>query len=212
MWEKTRTRCHLPEGATLAGIEAIHSVGASLESYLQAAYPTDLSADHPCTFKLVSSKQLESMDTTANSILSILLYRVTRNRHLHNAGPTLGAPLGPLSLDLHYLISVWADKPDAEQVIAAWVMLELHRHPILDAASLTPDGDWTDQDVLQILPEELSNEDLMRIWDALGQPYRLSIPYVIRVVRIQPVTDGDGAPVVVTRYDAHPRLAEEDAS
>jgi len=40
----------------------------------------------------------------------------------------------------------------------------------------------------------------MRIWDALAPDYRLSFPYIARVVRIDVAEGTEGAPVVATRY------------
>ena len=43
---------------------------------------------------------------------------------------------------------------------------------------------------------ELSNEDLMRIWDAIDPSYRVSVPYVARVVQLDLEPSQEGAPVV----------------
>jgi hypothetical protein len=47
---------------------------------------------------------------------------------------------------------------------------------------------------------EMSNEDLMRLWDVLAPNYRLSLPYIARVVRIEPDEVEEGLPVVATRF------------
>mgnify|MGYP000914636632 FL=1 len=52
---------------------------------------------------------------------------------------------------------------------------------------------------MQLLLEEISTEALMRTFDSLPSDYRLSVPYLARVVRIDtaealimpPVTDAD---------------------
>ena len=59
--------------------------------------------------------------------------------------------------------------------------------------------------MIQIIPAELSNEDLMRIWDALTPSYRLSISYIARSVRIEPDVLQENKPVVATRYDYMPK-------
>ena len=54
-------------------------------------------------------------------------------------------------------------------------------------------------DAVQLLLEEISTEALMRTFDSLPSDYRLSVPYLARVVRIDtaeaeltpPVTDAD---------------------
>jgi len=151
---------------------------------------------------VVSSEDLAEHTDDFNTTLSLYLYRVIINEHLRTRPPARmprDVP-APLSVDLHYLISVWADSSAAEHTICAWTMRQLHNHPILDSSSLTEDGGWLPDDVVHIIPSELSNEDLMRIWDAIAPFYRLSISYIARVVRIDPDEIETGLPVVATRY------------
>jgi hypothetical protein len=111
------------------------------------------------------------------------------------------APL-PLSLDVHLLFSVWTNVPEYELTILAWLMRELHLHPILDSASLSTDASWGPDDVVQLIPEELTTEDMMRLWDALTPSYRLSVSYIARVVRIDPDRQlSRFPPVVAMRFD-----------
>jgi hypothetical protein len=123
------------------------------------------------------------------------------NEHLRNAkranDPSGSSP--PLSLDLHYLLSVWADNAMDEHVLLAWALDQLHRHPVLDVSALTPEAEWTTGDFIQLIPAELSTEDLMRIWDALDPAYRLSVSYIARVVRIGGQA-AEGAPSVASRF------------
>lgn len=184
----------------MANLHALHSVGQSLVTYLRNSYPDDLRADQPCDFHLISSGELAA-PTERGPELTVFLYRVTVNEHLRSAAAPSQPPGArpPLSLDLHLLLSVWADTALAEHTILSWTMLQLHLHPVLDASSLTPEGGWNAGDFVQLIPAELSTEDLMRIWDALDPPYRLSVSYIARVVRIDGEADV-GPPVVATRF------------
>src|SRR5688572_17464366 len=179
---------------------AIHAVGASLAKFLSDAYPASLRIQHPCQFRLLSSGQMTTPDDDGG-ILSLFLYRVTMNEHLRNVS-RVNRPSGgtvPLSLDLHYLMTVWADGALAEQTILAWAMHEIYRHPVLDASSLSPEALWGPDEVIQLIPAELSNEDIMRIWDAIEPTYRLSVSYIARMVRIEEVDDRVGNRVVAVR-------------
>jgi hypothetical protein len=82
----------------------------------------------------------------------------------------------------------------------AWAMRQLHLHPLLDASSLSPEPAWDADEVIQIVPAELSTEDIMRIWDALEPSYRLSASYIARTVRLDPHELPEALPVVATRY------------
>lgn len=184
----------------MANILAIHSVGASLVTYLRNSYPDALRTAHPCEFRLLSSGELTTQDDFGTT-LSLFLYRVTMNEYLRNTGKVVDrfSRGAPLSIDLHYLMSVWATSALAEQTILAWAMRQFHLHPMLDRSSLSPEAEWETGDVIHVIPAELSNEDIMRIWDALEPSYRLSVSYVARVVRIDGEQAGGILPVVAIR-------------
>lgn len=58
------------------------------------------------------------------------------------------------------------------------------------------DPAWGAEDSVQVMPEEMSTEDLMRLWDSLPGDYRLSAPYLIKTVRLGPDIDpAEGPPV-----------------
>lgn len=182
---------------------AIVSVGDSLVTYLANAYPADLRAQFPCNFQLVSSNEINAHSQDFGTAVTFYLHRVTMDPHLRNSTVRTGLrhDTVPLSLDLHYLLTVWADKALAEQTILGWVMRELYTHEALSQSDLTPAGGWSPDDVIQVIPGEISNEDMMRIWDALDPPYHLSLSYIARVVQIDPASVVTGLPVVARRLD-----------
>lgn len=185
----------------MANLLAIHSVGGSVITYLRTSYPEDLRKKLSCEFRLLSSGELDKTavdDTT----VTLFLYRVTMNEHLRNLSQRANFLPGraPLALDLHYLLTVWAGSALAEQAILAWAMRQLHNHPVLDISSLSAEAEWKSGDIVQLIPIDLTTDDMMRIWDALDAPYRLSVPYVARVVRIDPDSSPEFSPVVATRF------------
>lgn len=193
----------------MANVSRIHAVGNSLATFLRNTYPSELREEFSCAFDVVSSGELLDPDQD-DTRLTFFLHRVTTNEHLRHANRVAGRTqvLAPLTLDLHYLMTVWANNALAEQVILAWAMRQLHTHPLLDASSLRPEGGWEQGDVINILPGEMSNEDMMRIWDALIPPYRLSVAYVARAVRIDVDEMADAPPVVATRFSYTDREVE----
>ena len=185
----------------MTNVFAVHSVGDSLRTYLDQTYPATLRAVAPCTFQLVSSFDMTDVAEMDNT-LTIYLYRITMNEHFRNASRRTGPVQEntPLSVDLHYLLTTWSRSPFIEQTTMAWTMRELQQHPVLDRSSLSPDAEWDAGEFIQIIPSELSNEDLMRIWDALEPPYRLSVSYVGRVIRVDTDPMPVGQPVVAARF------------
>jgi Pvc16 N-terminal domain len=190
----------------MANVRALHSVGESLATYLGRAYGQTAGLPQ-CRFRQLSSHELADAQGPASPLLGIYLYRVSIDPHLRNTFHPRhpGMEPVPLSINLHYLLSVWAEDALTEQIALAWTMRELHLHPVLDASSLETSAAWERDEVLQLIPEELSNEDMMRIWDALTPSYRLSVSYIARVVRILPDAVPESRPVVATRFEHQDR-------
>ena len=157
----------------MPNIAAIRSLGSSLEAYLNNAYrastfPPNVTKPN-CTFSLTSiggvrASSVASSDTMTRVL--IFLYRVSMNPHLRNVGRVTnpGARPVPMSVDLHYLFSFWAASGENEQLVLAWTMRQLHQTPVLDGSILSREAAWGAEDVIQLIPEEISNEDMMRIW------------------------------------------------
>ena len=193
----------------MANIAAIRSVGTSLATYLNNAYrdsdfPPNVSKPE-CSFSLMSIGGVRAQDIqTGDSSVQVLifLYRCSMNHHLRNAGRLSdpGMRPVPVSVDLHYLISFWAQSGENEQLALAWTMRQLHDVPVLDGSILSREAAWAAEDVIQLIPEEISTEEMMRIWDTLEPNYRLSLSYIARVIRIDADEPRDQRPVVATRF------------
>ncbi len=187
----------------MAGLQAIHSFGSSLATYLGNRYPSDLRENHACSFKVLSSGEMARLeDDNPGLTLGLYLYRITINEHMRNSPVvshlTISEP--GLIVDLHYLAVIWSNSPVSEHLLAAWVMLETSSHPVMDLSCLSSDGGWKKDETVQLSIAELPTEDMMRIWDSLAPSYRLSIPYVARGVRIEPEKTDDVMPVVAKRF------------
>nr|WP_319491956.1 DUF4255 domain-containing protein [uncultured Desulfobacter sp.] len=191
----------------MANFWAIHSVGDSLINFLRNTYPNPLRSDHPCEFRLISSSDLAENQDMGTAV-TLYLYRVEIDKH-HAPHHQPGNGRHPLPLALYYLMIIWADSALAEHAITAWVMSQLHQHPILDNSMLSDSGNWAPGDQVSVLPVEMKNEDLMRLWDALTPTYRLSLPYMVRVVHIDPDDTETGMPVVARRF-SHGEVRDED--
>jgi len=188
----------------MANYHAIYSVGFSLARYLTNAYAAARQADTglpACNFQLFSSGEIHK-EPHGTATMALYLYRVTMNQYLRNTPRANDAfdAMPPLALDLHYLLTVWGDSAETEQTVLGWTMLQLYEHEALSASDLSPEPGWSAADLVQVIPAELSTEDLMRIWDALNLAYRLSASYIARVVRIDAGPRG-GKPVVARRFE-----------
>jgi hypothetical protein len=93
-----------------------------------------------------------------------------------------------LPIDLHLLLTAWGMDYPMQLTVAGWMMRVLEDTPIFPANFLNlVDRDVFQQDeTIEINIVELTNDDLFRIWEKLTDlPYRISVPYVVRNVRIE---------------------------
>jgi len=185
----------------MSTIYSVHSVGDSLVTFLRNTYPEPLRTEHPCEFRLISSGELEASSDMGTAV-TLYLYRLDIDKHGRTNSPAHHLPRNrnPLSLCLYYIFIIWADSPLVENTIATWVMWQMHQHPVLDRSILSSSGGWLPEDQVLIVPVDMSNEDLMRMWEAITPSYRLSLPYIARVVQIDPDKVEDALPVVAKRY------------
>ena len=187
----------------MADYNAIFSVGNSIALYLQNNFPPELRTQFPnVKFQLVASAQIAEEDQTSlDQVVTIFLHRITIDENFRSATRIQDEPdkQPVLFLDLHYLVTYWGTDPQAEQTILGWTMLQLQSAPILDNSILTPSNIWDPMETVQLVPADLSLEDILRIWDELGPKYRLSVAYIARVVRLDRAIT-PGPLVVATRF------------
>ena len=198
----------------MADFSAVYSVGESIAQFLRNTYPAEIRTNHAARFELAKSEDFSKAEPFTETVVSLFLYRITTDQYLHPAGSSIRRGEHPksLPLDLHYMISVWTDNKHTEHLLMTWVMAQFHWHPVLDQSNLMQIGGWKAEDMVQISPTNMSQEDLSRIWDVMEPSYRLSTTYVARVVQIDPPRGHDFEPVVATRFRYGDPVFEEAES
>jgi len=173
----------------MADTRAIMAVSEAVPNLLRSAYnPADFSA--PLEFRTITARQFSTDAPTAG--LSLFLYRVTPSG-VHRIPTGRIDPDGrrrrtQLPLDLHFLLTVWGAEATLQHAVLGWAMRVLEDTPLLGSGVLNSvvAGSFRAEEAVEIALAELSNEDLLRIWEVLGlNLYQLSVPYVARIVRIE---------------------------
>jgi hypothetical protein len=184
----------------MANIHGIASAGESLVRYLNLCFARQQPVPTATTNAVLV--RTEDFDTVNSAVivapaLSVYLYRVDYNKTMRAAWAGVASQDGRshLPLDLHFLLTPWAENANYEYRILGRVLECLEDTPILSGPLLDSLGNWSTQDALQICLESLSTEDVMRTFDSLPLDYKLSIPYVVRIVRIDGRLDTSDAPV-----------------
>jgi hypothetical protein len=174
----------------MAGFRSIGAVGKSIESFLNVAFSDDPPvASHATQAVLIRTDDLDLSPGTLISptpALSILLYRVDFNKTMRPSWSSLGNVDGQshLPLDLHFLLTAWADNAEDEQQIIGRAMQSLETVGALSGPLLYPTGEWETGEAVQLYLEDMATDDLMRTFDSLQCDFRLSVPYIARIVMI----------------------------
>jgi hypothetical protein len=185
----------------MADTRAIMAVGEAIVALLRTAYqPADFAVD--LEFRTVTARDIANNQIAAG--VSFLLYRIVPNG-AHRTPPGLDQQgrrrQTQLPLDLHFLMTVWGAEASLQHAIAGWAMRMFEDTPLISSGLLnaTAPGSFRAEEVVELGLAELSNEDLLRIWEVLGNStFQLSVPYLARVVRIeslQPMPEPGGLPV-----------------
>jgi hypothetical protein len=106
----------------------------------------------------------------------------------------------PLTVDVQLLLTVWADSALKEQSLLAWTLRELHLQPLLDRAILGDSAGFSDADQVALTPQDLSLDELSKLWQVLVPPMRPSLGYLARNVPIDLDTGHSDEPVLATRF------------
>jgi hypothetical protein len=150
-----------------------------------------------------SSLNEEDLDKLPGNTLAIYLHRISIEPI--GAGRTMPPPRNglprqvELPINLHFMLIAVNALSDAEASIMGWAIQQIGNALELDYAllfSAEPDAAWHPNDRLQVFPEPMNTEDLLRIWDGLPADYRLSTPYLIKNLRLLPARLLESGPVV----------------
>jgi hypothetical protein len=162
--------------------------------------------DDPVTSQLVTSEQNIVLTNPAQGGLpqgvvrqmSLWLYHIVPNEHLRNApfvrrnDPVTASDdalfYPPLVLNLLYLLTPsiqgdggGANDQLADQRLLGRAMQVLHDQAVLPVQSRETPGDGNELHI-SLAPRTI--DEIAQVWEAMQQPYRLSVCYEVRVVRI----------------------------
>jgi hypothetical protein len=117
--------------------------------------------------------------------LSLWLYHINENEFVKNQAPARGngpetQQFPPLALNLFYLITPFAASGEADHMLLGKTMQVLYDN----ATIVLSDSTNNVFEELRVVLCNLPLDQLSRVWDALREPYRLSVCYEIRVTRV----------------------------
>jgi hypothetical protein len=172
----------------MADFAAIAATGNSVARLLNSAFKDEEPVDQKKTHAVVV--RTDDFKDPAGSIVfpaaTLFFYRIDFNKTMRATWSAIGSQdgLAHLPVDLHFLITAWAENAQDELRIMGKVMQTLETTPVLSGAYLDGSSNWAANESIQLMIGEISTEEVMRTFDSLPTDYRLSVPYLARVVRI----------------------------
>jgi hypothetical protein len=199
----------------VAGYTAIAAAAKSIERVLSQRFLLDDPVDQDGVTTKAVLVNTDDFDISASPsikapVLSIFLVSVEVNHVMRAPWAAAGADDGRshLPLDLHFLLTPWAANAEFELRILGSAMRCLDETPVLSGPLLdtTTSAGFAADEALQIVPDDLGPDGIMRIWDTLDAEYRLSVPYLVRIVRIDSDAASPQPPVLTAISGATPGL------
>jgi len=191
----------------MAGTDAVAAVGLTLQALLadRIQNPTNNGIPLPVTLGPPGPER-DPEGAAEDARINLFLYQVSENCFLKNQEipgfgnrGAYGSP--PLSLDLHYLLTVFGstasgsffDETPAHQLLGS-AMNVLNDNSIVTTSVVTkrpPAGRLIldpalrdEHESIKVSIKPLGLEDLSNVWTALELSYRLSVAYEVTVVQI----------------------------
>lgn len=134
----------------------------------------------------------ESVSPSMKPKVNLFLFRVSENPFARNQDwqPVTPDMLRhpPLALNLSYVLTPYAENALDEQRVFGEAMRVLFENSIVPAAALRGGLENTAEE-LKVDLSHLTLEQQTQVWNALGQPYRLSACYEVRMVLIDSATE-----------------------
>lgn len=164
----------------------VKEVSEALRHILWKAFNTDATIQQivGAESAIALRNPTETARDSANR-LSLWLYQINENEFLKNqpmertADPKISS-FPPLALNFNYLITPFAPSGDGDHLLLGKTMQVLYDNSTI----LLHDPANNIAEELRIILCNLNLEQLTRIWEALQQPYRLSMCYQVRVTQI----------------------------
>jgi Pvc16 N-terminal domain/IPT/TIG domain len=167
-----------------------------LGNYMNTAAPIPMSI-------IPTGAMPDAVRQESGTQLTLSLFHVTEDKFTRNS-PLLNSraqpiPFQPMSLDLYYLLSAFAQKDwQQEQQAMTLAMQFFYQTPIISMAVSTLPGLGTVNEEFTLTMEIETSDEMARLWQAITFPIRLSVVYKVSVVLLTPPATPTLAPKVTS--------------
>jgi Pvc16 N-terminal domain len=200
----SRRRCRDGDARIIGGVagyQALAATGLSIVALLNRRFDEIPEAAALNAF-LASSNELKTMRDNNGQLIqqpaiSVYCYRISVDREtrpgLSAVASVDGVPRLPLRM--HFLLAAWAPNVVDELRWLGLAARVLEGDSILTGPLLDPTGQWRPGDAVQIVTDDLALDSMSETFQALTAEFRLTLPYIARVICIDGQLESIGEPV-----------------
>jgi hypothetical protein len=168
----------------MSDFSAISAVSLTLRNLLNTNITLSTGVLGGIPIDLRSPKEMQVAGATG---VSVWLYKVSRMAEMLNEPPERTGPnqmqRPALPVQLFYLVTPVLQDPVTSHAVLGRVLQVFHDSAILRGGDLQGVLAGTTEQ-LRVNMEALTIEELSLVWDALSEPYQLSVTYQVQVVKI----------------------------
>lgn len=159
-------------------------------------------------FELYQAKDLQSPMTSG---VSLWLYRVALGTSRRNLSPRTGEDgrrfRPSLPLDLHYLVTAWANDAATQQRLLGWCIRMLEDQPVLPSGLLNHFGPEPDvfraHEAVELVAQPLTPQEISDVWEVSPKHQQPSMAYLARAIEVESQLELVEYPAVQTRELAY---------
>jgi hypothetical protein len=195
----------------MAGYQALAAAGLSIVALLNRRFDEDADASAATLDAfLASANELKTMKTNTGQLIhqpavSVYCYRISVDRETRPGWSAVGSVDGipRIPLRMHFLIAAWASNVTDELRWLGLAARVIESEGILTGPLLDPIGSWQAGDAIQVVTDDLALDSMSEAFQALSTDFRLTLPYIARVICIDGLREPTVEPVatVADRLD-----------
>ncbi|MFE4964232.1 DUF4255 domain-containing protein [Streptomyces sp. NPDC056660] len=181
----------------MANYQSIGSVAEAVARLLRQAWQPALLGGIEPQFDVYQGKDFS---TPMAQGVSVFVYQVTVDQVQRTLPPAASDHRRPLPVRISFLLTAWGQDASTEHDLLGWAMRTIADTPVLSSGFLNAavPGVFRPEETAELVPMEMSDNDVFQLWQVLPGSLQLSVPYIARVVRVESdLTVPQGAPVQV---------------
>jgi len=186
----------------VAGYRALAAVGRSIVDLLNRRIEERLPVGPRPTAVLAGTVDFDKVNSSPTAVIqypaiSVYCYKVSVDRETRPGWSAVGSVDGiaRIPLRMQLMLAAWDTVVESELEWLGLAAEILESESILAGPLLHPSGDWAPNDVVQIVADDIALESMSEAFQALTTDYRLSLPYIARVICIEGRRDPVAEPV-----------------